>query len=50
MGKLTVPKRISERGSQHGENNNPSLGNEVTEKTYIDHAEEEITVSQPVHG
>ena len=47
LGKLTAPEmhhwtRLTTWGKL-----NPSLGNEVTGKTYIDHAGKEIIVPQP---
>ena len=41
VGKTTVLKLISEHSSQQTWGTQPVLGNEIIEKTYIDHAEEE---------
>ena len=41
VGKISNPKCISEHSSQQTWGTQPVLGNEITEKTYIDHVEEE---------
>ena len=50
VGKISNPKCISEHSSQQMWGTQPVLGNEIIEKTYIDHAEEEKNTDfQTVH-